>query len=106
MGLELEAQFSRAPDSPPSAGGGTLKLGVNWRRPGLPLKLGAEGDDSWIVGLGLCLYLPPDTGTRLGTLFRDTGTLCANVRGTEKENQKQLLLLRGVRTGIRRALVW
>ena len=85
--------------------GGTLKLGVNWRRPGLPLKLGAEGDDSWIVGLGLCLYLPPDTGTRLGTLFRDTGTLCANVRGTEKENQKQLLLLRGVRTEVSRTLV-
>ena len=68
-------------------------MGVNWRRAGLPLKLGAEGDDSWIVGLWLCLYLPPDTGTRLGTLFRDTGarlgtlvrdtgTLCANVRGT------------------------
>ena len=68
-------------------------MGVNWRRAGLPLKLGAEDDDSWIVGLWLCLYLPPDTGTRLGTLFRDTGarlgtlvrdtgTLCANVRGT------------------------
>ena len=80
-------------------------MGVNWRLAGLPLKLGAEGDDSWIVGLWLCLYLPPDTGVRLGTLFRDTGTLCANVRGTEKENQKQLLLLRGVRTGISRTLV-
>ena len=67
-------------DSTPSRG--TLKLGVNWRRAGLPLKLGAEGDDSWIVGLWLCLYLPPDTGARPGTLFRDTGTLCANVRGT------------------------
>ena len=71
------------------------EIGGELAPPGLPLKLGAEGDDSWIVELWLCLYLPPDTGVRLGTLFRDTGTLCANVRGTlerplvEREGERE-----------------
>ena len=77
-------------------------MGANWRRAGLPLKLGAEGDDSWIVGLWLCLYLPSDTGTRLGHCLGTLG-LCVRTLGKGGaagwQKLKQLLLLREVRLG-------
>ena len=93
------AIFQGAIFTPP---GGSLKLGANWRRMGLPLKLGAEGDDSWIVGLWLCLYLPSDTGTRLGHCLGTLG-LCVRTLGKGGscglQKLKQLLLLREVRLG-------